>query len=247
MTRTVLVTGGSNGIGRSVAARFAAAGEQVIITGRNPDRLKQAAADLDVRGLVCDGSDPAQVAALAGEIGPRLDVIVNNAGGNTDFVPAGEEADRSPLEAELAALAASWQANLDSNLFSAVLTTEAVANLIPDGGSVISIGSIGAERGAGSYGAAKAALAAWNLTVSAELGPRGVTANVVSAGYIAGTDFFAGRLTTARRDTLIAATHDKRPGRTQDIAETVFFLASPGARHITGQTIHVNGGAYLTR
>jgi 3-oxoacyl-[acyl-carrier protein] reductase len=247
MTRTVLVTGGSNGIGHSVAARFAAAGEQVIITGRNPGRLKQAAADLDVRGLVCDGSDPAQVAVLAGEIGPRLDVIVNNAGGNTDFVPAGEEADGSPLEAELAALAASWQANLNSNLFSAVLTTEAVANLIPDGGSVISIGSIGAERGAGSYGAAKAALAAWNLTVSAELGPRGVTANVVSAGYIADTDFFAGRLTTARRDTLIAATHDKRPGRTQDIAETVFFLASPGARHITGQTIHVNGGAYLTR
>jgi 3-oxoacyl-[acyl-carrier protein] reductase len=247
MTRTVLVTGGSNGIGRSVAARFAAAGEQVIITGRNPDRLKQAAADLDVRGVVCDGSDPAQVAALAGEIGPRLDVIVNNAGGNTDFIPAGDEADGSPLEAELAALAASCQANLDSNLFSAVLTTEAVANLIPDGGSVISIGSIGAERGAGSYGAAKAALAAWNLTVSAELGPRGVTANVVSAGYIADTDFFAGRLTTARRDTLIAGTHDKRPGRTQDIAETVFFLASPGARHITGQTIHVNGGAYLTR
>ena len=65
MTRTVLVTGGSNGIGHSVAARFAAAGEQVIITGRNPDRLKQAAADLDVRGLVCDGSDPAQVAVLA--------------------------------------------------------------------------------------------------------------------------------------------------------------------------------------
>jgi 3-oxoacyl-[acyl-carrier protein] reductase len=243
----VLVTGGSNGIGRSVAARFAAAGEQVIITGRNPDRLKQAAADLDVRGVICDGSDPAQVAALAGEIGPRLDVIVNNAGGNTDFVPAADQADGSPLEAELAALAASWQANLDANLFSAVLTTEAVAGLIPDGGSVISIGSIGAERGAGSYGAAKAALAAWNLTVSAELGPRGVTANVVSAGYIAGTDFFAGRLTTERRDTLIAATHDKRPGRTEDIAETVFFLASPGARHITGQTIHVNGGAYLTR
>jgi 3-oxoacyl-[acyl-carrier protein] reductase len=247
MTRTVLVTGGSNGIGRSVAARFAATGEQVIITGRNPGRLKQAASDLDVRGLVCDGSDPVQVAVLAGEIGPRLDVIVNNAGGNTDFVPAGEETDGSPLEAELAALAASWQANLNSNLLSAVLTTEAVANLIPDGGSVISIGSIGAERGAGSYGAAKAALAAWNLTVSAELGPRGVTANVVSAGYIAGTDFFAGRLTTARRDTLIAATHDKRPGQPGDIAETVFFLASPGARHITGQTIHVNGGAYLTR
>ena len=109
-------------------------------------------------------------------------MIVNNAGGNTDFVPAAaEEADGSPLEAELAALAASWQANLNSNLFSAVLTTEAVANLIPDGGSVISIGSIGAERRGGAYGAAKAALAAWNLTVSAELGSRGVTANVVDS------------------------------------------------------------------
>jgi 3-oxoacyl-[acyl-carrier protein] reductase len=249
MARTVLVTGGSNGIGRSVAARFAAAGEQVIITGRNPDRLKQAVADLDVRGVVCDGSDPAQVAALAGEIGPRLDVIVNNAGGNTDFIPASGEPPGagSSLAQELTALAASWQANLDANLLTAVLTTEAVAGLIGDGGSVISIGSIGAERGAGSYGAAKAALAAWNLTVSSGLGPRGVTANVVSAGYIADTDFFAGRLTAARRDTLITATHDKRPGRPEDIAETVFFLASPGARHITGQTIHVNGGAYLTR
>ena len=248
MTRTVLVTGGSNGIGRSVAARFAAAGEQVIITGRNPGRLKQAAADLDVRGLVCDGSDPAQVAVLAGEIGPRLDVIVNNAGGNTDFVPAGERGGRRRR----------WKPNWrrwpppgrrtwTPTCSAPSSPPRPLPNLIPDGGSVISIGSIGAERGAGSYGAAKAALAAWNLTVSAELGPRGVTANVVSAGYIADTDFFAGRLTTARRDTLIAATHDKRPGRTQDIAETVFFLASPGARHITGQTIHVNGGAYLTR
>jgi len=50
-----------------------------------------------------------------------------------------------------------------------------------------------------------------------------------------------------RRDTLIAATHDKRPGRPDDIAETAHFLASPGARHITGQTIHVNGGAFTTR
>jgi 3-oxoacyl-[acyl-carrier protein] reductase len=105
MTRTVLVTGGSNGIGRAVAARFAAAGEQAIITGRTPDRLKQAAAELDVRGLVCDGSDPAQVAALAGELGSCLDVIVNNAGGNTDFGPPGDQPASSSLESELTALA----------------------------------------------------------------------------------------------------------------------------------------------
>jgi 3-oxoacyl-[acyl-carrier protein] reductase len=133
------------------------------------------------------------------------------------------------------------------DLVSAVLTTYAVADRLAAGGSVISIGTIGAERGGGSYGAAKAALAAWNADLSSEIGPRGVTANVISAGYIAGTNFFRGRLTSQRRETLVAATHDKRPGKPDDIAETAHFLASPGARHITGQNIHVNGGAFTTR
>jgi 3-oxoacyl-[acyl-carrier protein] reductase len=249
MARAVLVTGGANGIGRAIAARFAAAGEKVVITGRNAERLDQVAGELGVRGVVCDGTVPAQVAALAGELGPGIDVVVNNAGGNTDFGHghSAEPGERAGCSTELEQLAASWRANLDANLISAVLTTHAIADQIVPGGSVISIGSIGAERGAGSYGAAKAALAAWNLTVSAELGPRGITANVISAGYIEGTDFFRGQLTNARRANLIAATHDKRPGRPDDIAETALFLASPGARHITGQTIHVNGGAFVTR
>lgn len=243
MARTVLVTGGSNGIGRAIAARFAEAGERVVITGRDPGKLKAAAAELGVDGVVCDGAVSSAVAALVDDLGPTVDVLVNNAGGNTDFEPA-QSARRAD---ELETLAAGWRANLDANLMTAVLTTEAVADLIPAGGSVISIGSIGAERGAGSYGAAKAALAAWNLSVSAELGPRGVTANVISAGYIERTDFFRGQLTSARRETLIGATHDKRPGRPEDIADTAFFLASPGARHITAQVIHVNGGAFVTR
>jgi len=243
MARTVLVTGGSNGIGRAIAARFAAAGERVVITGRDQDKLKAAAAELGVEGVVCDGAVPAQLADLARDIGPAVHVLVNNAGGNTDF-----EIDATRQRSDdLERLASGWRANLESNLMTAVLTTQAVADLIPPGGSVISIGSIGAERGSGSYGAAKAALAAWNLTASAELGPRGVTANVISAGYVEGTDFFRDRLTSARRDALIAATHDKRPGRPEDIAETAMFLASPGARHITAQVIHVNGGAHVTR
>ncbi len=259
MARTVLVTGGTTGIGRAVAARFAAAGERVIVTGRNRARLEHAARELGVRGVICDGAVPAEVAALSEELGPAVDVLVNNAGGTTDLDPApagaggaggggaGTDAGRACRADELAGVAAGWRANLDANLMTAVLATHAVAGLIPPGGSVISIGSIGAERGAGSYGAAKAALAAWNLSVSAELGPRGVTANVISAGYIEGTGFFRDRLASARRDALVAATHDKRPGRVEDIAETALFLASPGARHITGQVIHVNGGAFVTR
>jgi 3-oxoacyl-[acyl-carrier protein] reductase len=260
--RTVLVTGGSNGIGREIAARFAATGERVIITGRDAGRVKAAADELGVDGVVCDSAVPSQVAELAGDLAQVVDVLVNNAGGNTDFedridvasvsseqhqLHIDATAPQAGLTDDLESLAAGWRSNLDANLMTAVLTTQAVADLIPPGGSVISIGSIGAERGAGSYGAAKAALAAWNLSVSAELGPRGVTANVISAGYIEGTDFFRGQLADARREALIRATHDRRPGRTEDIAETAYFLASPGARHITAQVIHVNGGAFVTR
>jgi 3-oxoacyl-[acyl-carrier protein] reductase len=252
LTRNVLITGASGGIGRVIAARFAADGDTVVITGRNADRLQRAAAELGAHGVVCDAADPAQIAALRGGLADTLDVLVNNAGGNTDF---DEQVEDAPQRADgerngsdsLERLAASWRANLDANLISAVLTTHAVADRLATGGSVISIGTIGAERGGGSYGAAKAALAAWNAYLSAEIGPRGVTANVISPGYIADTNFFRDRLTRERRDNLIAATHDKRPGRPGDIAETAHFLASPGARHITGQTIHVNGGAFTTR
>jgi 3-oxoacyl-[acyl-carrier protein] reductase len=262
LARNVLVTGASGGIGRAIAARFAADGDAVVITGRDAERLRRAADELGARGVVCDAADPEQVASLRAGLGDTLDVLVNNAGGNTDFdsgaaadekgggehgADGGEGDDADGCRAGLERLAASWRANLDANVISAVLTTHAVADLLAGGGSVISIGTIGAERGGGSYGAAKAALASWNAYLSAEIGPRGVTANVISAGYIAGTNFFRDRLTSQRRETLIAATHDKRPGRPDDIAETAYFLASPGARHITGQTIHVNGGAFTTR
>jgi 3-oxoacyl-[acyl-carrier protein] reductase len=258
VARNVLITGASGGIGRAIAARFAADGDSVVITGRNADRLRHTAQKLGVHDIACDATDPEQVAALRAGLterfGPTLNVLVNNAGGNTNFDPGPDTRNNgaghsgiAACRAELERLVAGWQANLDANLISAVLTTNALADMLAAGGSVISLGTIGAERGGGSYGAAKAALAAWNADLSADIGPRGVTANVISAGYIAGTNFFRDRLTSQRRETLIAATHDKRPGRPEDIAETAYFLASPGARHITGQTIHVNGGAFTTR
>ncbi|MFD8549907.1 SDR family NAD(P)-dependent oxidoreductase [Streptomyces sp. NPDC059649] len=238
MTRTVLVTGGTSGIGRAIAARFAADRAEVHITGRHADTVAAAAEELGVHGAVCDATDPGPVAELAARFG-ELDVLVNAAGG----LPQGAPDDGSALEAVLA----QWQANLAQNLLGAVLTTTAVQDKLTPGSAVLSIGSIGAERRGGSYGAAKAALAAWNAALSAELGPRGITSNVISAGYIAGTNFFHGQLTDERQSALVAETHNKRPGTVEDIAETAYFLASPGARHITGQTLHVNGGAFTTR
>jgi 3-oxoacyl-[acyl-carrier protein] reductase len=245
VNRIVLVTGGGNGLGKAVAARFLADGDAVFITGRNAGRVTEAAAEIGAKPIPGDATDPGQVARMAGELGADLDVLVNMAGGNTDFT-ATAALPGGPL-AELEAVAAAWHANLDANLLSAVLATTAVLGKLRAGGSIINVGSIGAEHASTSYGAAKAALAAWTAGLSAEAGARGLTANVISPGYIAETDFFRGRLTEERTATLIGATHNGRAGQPGDIAETAYFLASDGARHITGQILHVNGGAHTTR
>jgi 3-oxoacyl-[acyl-carrier protein] reductase len=241
MARSVLVTGGGTGIGRAIAAWFVADGEEVLITGRRTKPLQDTAAELGarVRFAVCDGADPAAVDALRPELPERVDVLVNNAGGNTDF-------DHPPAK-DLKGLAEAWRVNLEANLLSAVLMTELVRDRITDGASVVNIGSIAADKGNGAYGAAKAGLAAWNIGLSRELGPTGVTTNVVSPGYIGDTEFFRDQLTDTRREALIAATDTKRPGAPDDIAGTVAFLASPAARQITGQLLAVNGGEHPTR
>ncbi|MFE6685422.1 SDR family NAD(P)-dependent oxidoreductase [Streptomyces sp. NPDC057743] len=240
MARTILVTGGGTGIGRALVEHFAAHGDRVFLTGRRPGPLKDVTgARPEVTALVCDHTDPAALTALAAALPERLDVLVNNAGGNTDF-----DADGA---ADLAAYARDFRANLDANLVSAALTTRALDDRLAAGGAVIHIGSIAADQGAGAYGAAKAGLASWNVDLARELGARRITANVVSPGYIAGTDFFRDRLADSRREQLIAATATGRPGAVDDITGAVAFLASPAARHITGQVLNVNGGAHPTR
>jgi len=223
-----------------VDERFRADGETVVITGRRPEVLEKAAAEIGARAVVCDAADPAQVQALRRELPASVDVLVNNAGGNTDFASPDPEGD-------LAQLKDNWRANYDANVLTAVLTTTALAPRLADGGSVVHLGSIAGARGAGSYGAAKAALATWNQDLAAELGPRGITSNVVAPGFTAETEFFRGRLSGERRQVLLEATMVKREGEPADIAAAIHFLASPAARHITAQILHVNGGALTTR
>lgn len=241
MARNVIVTGGGTGIGKAVATSFAADGDTVLILGRRPEPLHRAAAELGpaVRAVVCDATDPTQVETLRAQLPTTVDVLVNSAGGNTDL-------DR-PSSDDLVSLAANWRANLESNLLSAVLITTVVADRLTEGGAVISISSIAADKGAGAYGAAKAGLASWNIDLARELGPRGVTANVLSPGYIAETELFRDQLTDQRRDALIAATFTGRAGTPDDVAGAVAFLASSAARQITGQVLAVNGGARTTR
>ncbi|WP_067459831.1 SDR family NAD(P)-dependent oxidoreductase [Actinomadura macra] len=239
MPRNILVTGAGTGIGRAIARRFAERHEAVIITGRRPGPLKALADELGARALVCDHTDPEALVGVVADLPDRIEVLVNNAGGNTDFDADGRS--------DLAAYARDFRANLDANLVSAALTTKALDERLAAGGAVVSIGSIAADQGAGSYGAAKAGLAAWNLDLAGELGARGITANVVSPGYVADTEFFRDRLSDERRANLVSATATGRAASPDDISEAVLFLASPAARHITGQVLNVNGGAHRTR
>jgi 3-oxoacyl-[acyl-carrier protein] reductase len=241
--RHIIVTGGGTGIGLAVAKEFARLGDQVTITGRREQVLKEAIGDLPgTTTYVCfDASDPRAVVLALPQLPDPVDVLVNNAGGNTDF-------DRDPVGGgDLAGLAAAWRANLDANVLSAVLVTAALTPRFAPDARIISLSSIAARRGAGSYGAAKAAVETWTADIAAELGPRGITANAVAPGLTVGSEFFRGRLTDARYDRLVAETRNHRAGTTADVAATIAFLASPEAGHITGQVIHVNGGAYLGR
>ncbi|WP_410648477.1 SDR family NAD(P)-dependent oxidoreductase [Amycolatopsis sp. cmx-4-54] len=207
----------------------------MTITGRREQVLTEAATLLGANPVPFDAADPDAVERAVAELPERVDVLVNNAGGNTDF--------RNEPAEDLKTFAANWQANLDANVFGAVLVTRALRERFADGARIVTIGSIAARTGADSSSAAKAALEAWNVDVAREFGPRGITANIVAPGLVGDTEFFRGKLSEERQTWLIGNTLTKRAGEPADVAEVVAFLASPEARHVPGQIVHVNGAA----
>ena len=237
--RIVVVTGGSRGIGRAVAARFAADGDDVVITGRHEERLAKVAAEIGARAQRCDATVAADVEALAHTVGDRLDVLVNMAGENPDTY------DPLPLDAPLEAVAQRWHTNLDLNLMTAVLTTQAFRPVLAEGGAVINVGSIGAELARGSYGAAKAAVAAWTVGLSSILGPCGITVNTIPPGMIVtpmvDRAVAEGRFTDPI-EHFASITPVRRAGEPADIANAAIFLCADESSYVTGQVIGVNGG-----
>ena len=239
--RLAVVSGGGTGIGRATAGMLAGEGYDVIIVGRRPEVLADAVKWIgpQASSVVADVSDPGQLGAVVSAVGGRaVDVLVNNAGayiGGDDSTSA--------------SLAAHWRADFDSNVITAVLLTDALRPLLRrPGARIILTSSIAAQRGGGGpYSAAKAALHGFMFDLATSLGAEGITANVISPGYVTDSEFFTGRMTEEGHASRVAATLVKRAGEPSDIAEAVRWLTGPGGGYVTGQIINVNGGSVLGR
>jgi len=238
--KRALVTGASRGIGAAIARKLAADGADVALTyEKSADRAETLAAELRALGrkAVAIQADAGGVAgaraavdgAVAGLGG--VDILVNNAG----ISRGGLFADQ-PLE-DIDAL-------LNVNFRGVLLTTQAALPHIGEGGRIISIGSVLASRvpfpGVTVYSATKSALEAFNQGLSRELGPRGITVNLVKPGA---TDTDMNPSDGPNAPAMMSGISLGRYGQPEDIAAAVAFLAGPGASFITGTSILVDGGA----
>lgn len=250
--RTVVVTGGGTGIGKAIAAAFVAGGSSVVIAGRRPEILASAVDEItretpgEIRWRQCDVSDPAQVddffAWLRRDLTDTVDVLVNNAG-------AGTRTGALPAGSTTAAAARYCTAMLATNLIGAYLMIHAARPLLRrPGARIVNISSTAAFRGGGDmYSAAKAGIVGLTYSLARELGPEGITVNVVSPGLVLGTEFFGAGIADERRRRILAETPLGRSGEAAEIAGAVQYLASVAAAYVTGEVLHVNGGQVFGR
>ena len=238
----VLVTGASRGIGAAIADTLAAQGAKVIGTATTESgaaAIGQRMAALGGVGKVLNVTDGVAVDALIDAITAEfgtISILVNNAGITRDQLLMRMKDD-------------DWSAILDTNLSSVFRTSKAVMRTMMKArkGRIINIASvIGVTGNAGqsNYAAAKAGIIGFSKSLAREVGSRGITVNVIAPGFIE-TDMTQS-LPEAQKEIMMGQIALGRFGAPQDIADAVAFLASPAAAYITGQTLHVNGGMYMS-
>jgi 3-oxoacyl-[acyl-carrier protein] reductase len=238
-----VVTGAGRGIGRAIALKFAAAGADVACVSRTAENSEKVAGEIRALGRkawahAVDVSDAAAVNAAAEKILAecgKVDILVNNAGVTRDglLMRMSDE---------------DWETVLNTNLKGAFLFTKALTRAFVKqrSGRIINVASvIGLIGNAGqaNYAASKAGLMGFTKSVARELGSRSITANVLAPGFIE-TDMTAA-LNPEMRTGLLKTIPLNRLGQPDDVAEAALFLASPGAKYITGQVLTVDGGMVM--
>ncbi len=238
--KVAMVTGGTRGIGRAIAAALAGAGAKVAVIGRDQARADQAATELGhgAKGYACDvtsqDSVEKAVAAIEKDLG-AIDILVNNAGVTRDNV-------------FLRLSDADFDVVLEANLKGAFRTIRAACRgmMKKRWGRIINVSSVVGligNKGQANYAASKAGLLGLTKSIARELASRGITVNAVAPGFIA-TDMTA-VLTDEQKGVLEKQIPLERLGTPEDVAAAVLFLASDGAAYITGQVLAVDGGMVM--
>lgn len=244
--RNVLITGGSRGIGRATALCLAAHRPAHIAIGYvlDHDAARRTVADLEALGVSASAhcADVSQEDALAGmfeQVGrlcPTLDVFIGNAA-RASFGPLLDVSPRA------------WQRMMDLNARAFLLGAQHAAALMPEGGRILAVSSLGSRfytRDYGALGAAKAALESLVRYLAVELAPRGIHVNAVCGGFV---DTDSTRLHpdfTGISAAIAARTPAARVGQPEDIAQVLAFLCTADSDWMRGQTLVADGGFSLS-
>ncbi len=237
--KVAIITGGNSGIGYASAKELKANGATVIISGRNAERIKNAAEELGVKGIVADVTDLKQldnlVETVKNEYG-KVDVLFVNAG---VFQPApiGHNTEES------------FDYQMNINFKGAFFTLEKFSSILNDGASVINLSSVLANKGVANtaiYSASKAAMNSYTKIAATELAPRKIRVNSINPGPV-NTPIYGKAALLEEAINEMAGTFQervplKRFAEANEVAKLVNFLASDDASFITGSEYNIGGG-----
>ncbi|MGA0595219.1 SDR family NAD(P)-dependent oxidoreductase [Enterovirga sp. CN4-39] len=236
--KVVLVTGASSGIGLHLAGMLAGRGARVVaVSRRATESSALAALGGDVHPIDLDVTQPESIAGAVATVRSafgRIDVLLNNAGSVTPK----RVLDTTPED---------WDRVLETNLSGPFLMSRAAAPLMPPGGSIINIASIGAFKaivGLAAYAASKSGLLLLSRSLALEFAEREIRVNVVAPGYIR-TPMNDGFLDGPEGDRLKSRIPLKRFGDPSDLDGAIVYLSSDASRYMTGGTLIVDGGFLL--
>ena len=241
--KIAIVTGASQGIGKSISEIFSIAGAHVVCLARNEERLKELVSEISKNGnsanyISCDVSDGNSIEnALRSVVRDykQIDILVNNAGITKDSLILRMKEER-------------WDQVMNTNLKGAFYSTKIVLRQMMKKkyGRIINITSIvglQGNPGQSNYAASKAGLIGFSQSIAKEVASRGITVNCIAPGWI--ETEMTNDIPQVTKENIIKNIPIGKTGSAEDIANTALFLASKEAKYITGQTITVDGGRVI--